>query len=280
MIKLPNTYYFHTKASSLGLRKLLSPILSISTRSAVDSNHNMNMLLGMLLSCIDLFVSYYLYLVAKCTLWNVHVKAEQILEQSMDKSILPKKYYLFAIDTANPTYIQQPTSIIPYDHIPSFVSIIYFCSPISVISSCAALSCQSIAFALLLLTFHCAYMGQTRLTGLVLGMLVIVEQDLFFLFSISIPVLILLLRTARRRGNNNKVVVANVSASLIGTTTLSILFFSLFILYNSPTTNRQQHPIKMLLYLLVHDYDEERNLSPSLSLQWYFYQQVFHQFRL
>jgi hypothetical protein len=280
MITLPNTYYFNTKSSSLGLRKLLLPILSIRSRSAVDSNHNMNMLLGMLLSCIDLFVSYYLYLVAKCTLWNVHVKAEQILEQSMDKSILPKKYYLFAIDTANPTYIQQPTSIIPYDHIPSFVSIIYFCSPISVISSCAALSCQSIAFALLLLTFHCAYMGQTRLTGLVLGMLVIVEQDLFFLFSISIPVLILLLRTARRRGNNNKVVVANVSASLIGTTTLSILFFSLFILYNSPTTNRQQHPIKMLLYLLVHDYDEERNLSPSLSLQWYFYQQVFHQFRL
>jgi hypothetical protein len=132
----------------------------------------------------------------------------------MDESILPKKYLLFgienAIENANPTDIQQPTTIIPFDHMPSFVSIIYFCSPISVISSCAALSCQSIAFALPLLTFHCAYMGQTLLTGLVLGMLVIEEQDLFFLSSISIPVLILLLRTARRRGNNNKVVVATV----------------------------------------------------------------------
>lgn len=281
MITLPNTYYyFNSKSSSLGLRKLLSPILSISSRSAFDSNHNMNMLLGMLLSCTDLLVSYFLSLVAKSTLWNVHVNAEQILEQSMDKSILPKKYYLFGIDTANPTDIQLPTSIIPYDYIPSFLSTIYFCSPITVISSCAALSCQSIAFALLLLTFHCAYMGQTWLSGLVLGMLVIVEQDLFFLFSISIPVLILLLRTTRTRGNNNKVVAATVSASMIGTTILSIFFCSIFILYNTPTTYRQKHPIKMLLYLLVQDYGEERNLSPSLSLQWYFYQQVFHQFRL
>lgn len=280
MTTLPSTFYFNTKSSSLGLRKLLSPILSTScTSSAFDGNDNMNMLLGMLLSSIDLFVSYYLYLVAKCTLWNGHVNAERKLEQNMDKAILPKKYYLFGMDITN-RGDAQPSSIISYDHIPSLVSIIYFCSPISVLSSCAALSCQSITFALFLLIFHCAYMGKTWQTGLVLGMLIIIEQDLFFLFSLSMPVLILLLRTIRRRSNNNdKLMVATVSAKLIGTTILSIFFCSLYILYSLPTTNGRKHPIKILLDLSVRSDGEERNLSPSLSLQWYFYQQVFHQFR-
>jgi hypothetical protein len=121
-------------------------------------------------------------------------------------------------------------------------------------------------------------MGQTLLTGLVLGMLVIEEQDLFFLSSISIPVLILLLRTARRRGNNNKLLSQLFKHHLLGLPFfpfyfLSSLFFRILL-------QRIGRKIPSKCCFLVQEYGEERNLSPSLSLQWYFYQQVFHQFRL
>lgn len=268
----PN-YYSNTKSSSLGLRALLSPIFSTTSNS--------NLLLGILLSFVDLLVSYYLYEVAKDTLWNDYVNAEIKLEQSMDQTLHPKKYYLFGIGATSPNDIQS-TCIIPYNHIPSLVSIMYFCNPISVISSCAALSCQSIAFALFLLTFHCAYLGQTWQTGLFLGMLTIAEQDLFFLYAMAIPVLSLLLRKARNNRNKRvrTVITATVSASLLGATFLSIFIFSIYIIYSTRTTNKEKHAIIFLHYLLLHNDSEERNLSPSLSLQWYFYQQVFHQFQL
>jgi len=266
-----HAYFGIAQSSSLALRAILLMISSNPTK----------LLLGLLSICIDFIVSYHLYLVAKHVLWNEHVDNEIRLEQRMDKAILPTMNYIFGIPIrTNDTNPEQ--YIIAYSDIPSLASILYFCNPISVVSSSAMFSFQSVSYAIFLRIFHSAYIGQTWQTGILLGLWVTLEQDLFYFIAMILPILILLLRRVPKRRQKNIKAITVTSISLLWATSLGIFtgILVIYVIFFFRSTAPKQNLLKMLYVLFFHNNGEVINLSPSLSMQWYFFQQVFHQFRV
>lgn len=107
------------------------------------------------------------------------------------------------------------------------------------------------------------------------------EQDLFYFIAMILPILLLLLRRVPKRRQKNIKAIRVTSFSLLWATSLGIFagILVIHVIFLFKDTAPKQNLLKLLYVLLFHNSGEVINLSPSLSMQWYFFQQVFHQFR-
>ena len=253
--------YFYAARDRIHLPPiLLEGLVSFSQLTGNDTVRRI--LFGLFLLIIDLSVANLLEKIARCRFENESPWEEHLQEQLPD-SIKPPLSHIFPIRRVT----SEPTMFQTYQ-IPSLIALVYYVSPVVMLSGSLYMCFQNLTFFFVLLPLGIAC-GSERSPLPLLSSQVVCGLFLAFATYVDLPSVVHVIPLVCIMKERNM-----STHSFF----LSFVCFFGYLLFRGYTKTRPHNYFEILWTTLFHTQDAFGGVQPSLSLSWYFSMEMFNRF--